>query len=53
MNLSSLNWKKHIDVAVGIGIFLLAAQFVPEQWGWVAIVLGVAAYTQRVLPESK
>lgn len=49
------SWKKHIDVAVGIGIFLLAAQFVPEQWGWVAIVLGVAAYfvTQRVFPESK
>lgn len=54
MNLSSLNWKKHVDVVVGIAVFLIAGRFTPEGWGILPIALGIAAYfvTQRVFPES-
>lgn len=54
MNLSSLNWKKHVDVVVGIAVFLIVGRFTPEGWGILPIALGIAAYfvTQRVFPES-
>lgn len=58
-----LNWRKHVDVAVGVLAFLVAAQIVGRrvsgEWGGVtlivAIAAGIGAYllVQRYFPESR